>query len=244
WASEVPADLKKQGKKYLASMGIYVFSKDVLRKLLTENPGTDFGKEIIPDSIESQKVLSYPFDSFWADIGTVRSFFEANLGLTERIPDFSLFDKQIYTRGRMLPPSKIFNSTLDRAIISEGCIIRADQIEHSVIGLNSQIGKGTVIKSTYMMGGDTNKILDERMSGKNIKHCAQAGIGEDCRIENAILDINCRIGDNVQIKGGNHLDDQDFENYAIKNGIVIIKKDAMIPEGTTIGVNPDYSLKE
>jgi glucose-1-phosphate adenylyltransferase len=235
WSSEVSEGLKKQGKTYLASMGIYVFTKNVLRKLLSENPGTDFGKEIIPDSIDSQKVLSYPFDSFWADIGTVRSFFDVTLGLTEKRPEFSLFNKHIYTRGRMLPPSKISNTALKRTIISEGCIIRADKIDHSVIGLNSQIDKGTVIKSTYVMGADTDKILYERTAGKNIRQLSQFGVGEDCYIENAILDKNCRIGSNVRIKGGSHLEDQDFENYAVKDGIVVIKKSAIIPEGMTIG---------
>lgn len=235
WNSEVSEDLKKQGKNYLASMGIYVFSKTVLRKLLSENPGTDFGKEIIPDSIHSQKVLSYSFDSYWADIGTVRSFFDVTIGLTDEIPAFSLFNERIYTRGRMLPPSKVSNTALNRVLIAEGCIIKADKIEHSVIGLNSQIGKGTVIKSTYMMGSDTDTNLQERTAGKNNRHLSQVGIGEDCYIENTILDINCFIGDNVRIEGGKHLENQDTENYAVRDGIVIIKKGAIIPAGTTIG---------
>ncbi len=235
WTSEVSGDLKKQGKNYLASMGIYVFSKNVLGKLLNKNPGIDFGKEIIPDSIESQKVLNYPFDSFWADIGTVRSFFDATIGLTEKRPEFSLFNERIYTRGRMLPPSKIFNTTLDRAIISAGCIIEADKIEHSVIGLNSKIDEGSVIKSTYMMGGDTDKILCERTPGKDNGQMSQTGVGKYCYIENAILDINCKIGDNIRLKGGSNLANQDYEDYAIKDGIVIIKEGATIPDGTTIG---------
>ncbi len=237
WTSEVSLDLKKQGKNYLASMGIYVFSKNKLRKLLTEDPGTDFGKEIIPNSIDHCKVLSYPFDSFWADIGTVRSFYDTNIGLTEEKPEFSLFNERIYTRGRMLPPLKIASgTTLSKAIISDGCIIRADTINHSIIGLNSQIGKGTVIKSSYIMGADTNKILNETTAGQNARELSQMVVGRDCYIENAILDKNCHICDNVRIKGGDHLEDQDFEDYAVKDGIVIIKKGAKITEGTTIGV--------
>jgi glucose-1-phosphate adenylyltransferase len=236
WTSEVSESLKKQGKNYLASMGIYVFSKNELRKLLTENPGTDFGKEIIPGSIGSHKVLSYPFDSFWADIGTVRSFFDVNIGLTEERPEFSLFNERIYTRGRMLPPSKIAAcTTLSKAIISDGCIIRADKIDHSIIGLNSQIGKGTVIKSSYIMGADSDKILNETIAGENARQLSQMVVGKDCYIENAILDKNCHICNDVQIKGSSHLENQDFEDYAVKDGIVIIKKGAKIPKGTTIG---------
>lgn len=236
WTSEVSADLKKQGRNHLASMGIYVFSKNVLRKLLSENPGTDFGKEIIPDSIDYQKVLSYPFDSFWADIGTVRSFFDVTIGLTEKNPDYSLFNKRIYTRGRLLPPSKIFNTTLNRSIIAEGCIIKADTIAHSVIGLNSQIDEETVIKSTYMMGSATDTNLKEKTANRNNLQLSQVGVGKNCYIENAILDLDCHIGNNVQIKGSDQLDNKDFEDYAVKDGIVIIKKGATIPEGTTIGI--------
>jgi glucose-1-phosphate adenylyltransferase len=236
WTSEVSEDLKKQGKEHLASMGIYVFSKNKLRKLLTEDPGTDFGKEIIPHSIPKCKVLSYPFDSFWADIGTVRSFFDMNIGLTEERPAFSLFNERIYTRGRVLPPSKIAaRTTLSMAIISDGCIIRADLIEHSIIGLNAQIGKGTVIKSSYIMGADTNKILNEITAGQNARKLSRMVVGRDCYIENAILDKNCHIRNNVKIKGGSHLANQDFEDYAVKDGIVIVKKGAKIPEGTVIG---------
>lgn len=235
WTSTVSVDLKKQGKNYLASMGIYAFSKDVLGKLLTENPGNDFGKEIIPDAIDHQKVLSYPFDSFWADIGTVHSFFDVTIGLTEEIPEFSLFNERIYTRKRMLPPSKISDTNLNRAIISEGCIIKGDKIDHSVIGINSKIAERSVLKSTYMMGADTDRIPSEIIPSNNNGQMIQIGVGKDCYIENAILDINCRIGNNVYIKGGNSLENQNYENYAIKDGIVIIKEGATIPEGTTIG---------
>jgi glucose-1-phosphate adenylyltransferase len=243
WTSEVSEDLRKRGKNYLASMGIYVFSRNILGKLLAENSGCDFGKEIIPDSIGSHKVLSYPFDSFWADIGTVRTFFDTTIGLTEEKPEFSLFNERIYTRGRMLPPSKIADTTLNRAIISEGCIIKADKIDHSVIGLNSEIAEGSVIKATYMMGADTDKIPCEQTSGKYKWQMSHTGVGKHCYIENAILDVNCRIGNNVQIKGGNNLKNQDYEDYAIKDGIVIIKKDATIPEGTTIGEQQEELVK-
>src|SRR5690606_19314226 len=152
-SSEVSDDMKATGREYLASMGIYVFSKGVLADLLTLNTGLDFGKELIPDAIsEEKKVISYQYDGYWTDIGNIDSFFEANIGLTDEIPAFNLFDNQsIFTRPRMLPPSKIASTTLINAIVADGCIIAAQEIERSVIGIRSRIGKGTVIKNTYMM---------------------------------------------------------------------------------------------
>lgn len=235
WASEVSESMQRQGRLYLASMGIYVFSKDVLRKMLTENPGMDFGKELIPDAIETQKVLSYQFDGYWTDIGTIRSFFDANIGLTDDVPDFNLFDETVFTRARMLPPSKISGTTLNNTIVADGCILNGDKLERSVIGVRSRIGKGTVIKSTYMMGGDHYEELEEVITLGNTQQPPPIGVGERCYIENAILDKNCRIGNDVRIKGGIHLPDDDFATHTIRDGIVVIKRDAVIPNGATIG---------
>lgn len=235
WASEVSEDMQRQGRLYLASMGIYVFTKGVLRKMLTENPGMDFGKELIPDAIDSQKVLSYQFDGYWTDIGTIRSFFEANIGLTDDVPDFNLFNETVFTRARMLPPSKISGTTLNNTIVADGCILNGDKLERSVIGVRSRIGKGTVIKSTYMMGGDHYENLEEVITLGNTQQPPPIGVGERCYIENAILDKNCRIGNDVRIKGGIHLPDGDFSTHAIHDGIVVIKRDAVIPNGATIG---------
>lgn len=236
WSSEVSEEMKAAGREYLASMGIYVFSKGVLNDLLTMNPGLDFGKELIPDSItDGQKVVSYQYDGYWTDIGNIDSFFEANIGLTDEIPAFNLFDNQsIFTRPRMLPPSKMAATTLNNALVADGCIIAAAQIERSVIGVRSRIGKGTVIKNTYMMGSDFYQNLEEledaRSNNKPI-----VGVGEDCYIDTAILDKSCSIGNNVQIKGGSHLPDGEFDTYTVKDGIIVIKKRANIPEGTIIG---------
>lgn len=235
WASEVPEHLEKSGRTYLASMGIYVFSKGVIRKLLAENPGMDFGKEIIPEAIGSHKVLSYQFDGYWTDIGTIASFFEANIQLTDDIPSFNLFGEPVFTRARMLPPSKILGTTLNHAIIADGCIILADKIERAVIGIRSRIGKGTVIKATYMMGSDYYENLDEVVELYNSQQPPPIGVGERCYIENAILDKNCRIGNDVRIMGGKHLKDGDFETYTVCDSIVVIKKNAVIPHGMTIG---------
>src|SRR5690606_21928136 len=161
WPSEVSEEMQQQGRNYLASMGIYVFSKGVLKGMLEENPGLDFGKEIIPDAIETKKVLSYQFDGYWTDIGTIKSFFDANIGLTDDIPDFNLFNETVYTRARMLPPSKISGTTLNNTVVADGCILNADKLERSVIGVRSRIAAGTVVKSTYMMGCDYYEQLEE-----------------------------------------------------------------------------------
>ncbi|GAA4130885.1 glucose-1-phosphate adenylyltransferase [Sphingobacterium kyonggiense] len=235
WTSEVPEELDKQGRNYLASMGIYVFSKNVIRRLLEENKGMDFGKEIIPDAIGESKVLSYQFDGYWTDIGTIASFFEANIGLTEDIPSFNLFGETVYTRARMLPPSKLSGTTLNHTIIADGCIILAEKIQQSVIGIRSRVGSGTVIKLTYMMGSDYYEDLNEVVELASSQQPPPIGVGERCYIENAILDKNCRIGNDVRIKGGRHLPDGEFDEYTIRDGIVVVKKNAVIQHGRTIG---------
>ena len=141
WTSDTGPEMKKQGRNYLASMGIYIFNRQLLFELLEneKKDATDFGKEIIPQSIDKYKVTSYQYEGYWTDIGNIYSFFEANLGLTQEIPDFNLFDntKAIYTRARMLPPAKISGTTLEKTIIAEGCIINASRVENSVIGIRT-----------------------------------------------------------------------------------------------------------
>jgi len=233
WTSNVSPEMQQAGRHYLASMGIYIFNRDLLIKLM-ENPDTnDFGKEIIPQSIHNHKTLSYQFEGYWTDIGNIDSFFEANLGLTDNIPKFNLYDveKRIYTRARMLPTSKLTGTTLDRAVIAEGCIIHAAKIERSVIGIRSRIGKDSTIINTYMMGSDRYESLEE-IERHKIK--ILMGIGERCYIKNTIIDKNCRIGDDVRINGGKHLSDIETDTYSIKDGIVVIKKGATIPAGFVI----------
>ncbi len=233
WSSEVSDEMKKEGRNYLASMGIYIFNRDLLVKLM-ENPETmDFGKEIIPQSIEKHKTLSYQYEGYWTDIGNIDSFFEANLGLTDDIPAFDLYErsKRIYTRARMLPTSKISGTTTVKTIIAEGCIISAAKIERSVIGIRSRIGKESTVIRTYMMGCDSYESL-EQIEHNDID--ILMGIGERCFIKNAIIDKNCRIGDDVRINGGDHLEDTETDTYFIKDGIVVIKKGAVIPKGFVI----------
>lgn len=234
WKSEVGDELKSKGKEYLASMGIYLFNRKLLLELLENNTRTDFGKEIIPQSLEDHKVISYKFEGYWTDIGNIHSFFEANIGLTDDIPEFNLFDKKsIYSRARMLPPSKISGTTLEKTIIADGCIINASRIERSIIGIRTRIGIGTTIVNSYVMGGDRYQTLNELNEALDKKQPIM-GIGERCYIKNAIIDKNCFIGNDVRINGGNHLENGDFKTHTIKDGIVVVKKLAIIPNGTVI----------
>jgi glucose-1-phosphate adenylyltransferase len=235
WNSEVSPEMKQQGREYLASMGIYVFNKNKLSDLLENHEGLDFGKELIPFAIETSRVYSFQYDGYWTDIGNIDSFFEANIGLTDDIPSFNLFDSNtIYSRSRMLPPSKYAGCLLDRVIVAGGCIINADKIERSVIGVRSRIGKGTVIRNTYMMGADRYQSLEEIQEGQRLSR-PLVGVGERCYIDNAIIDKSARIGNDVRINGGKHLEDGDYETYTVRDGIVVIKKKAIIPNNTVIG---------
>jgi glucose-1-phosphate adenylyltransferase len=235
WESDVSEEMKSEGKHYLASMGIYIFNKKLLVDLMSNPDTKDFGKEIIPQAVGNKKILSYQYEGYWTDIGNIDSFFEANIGLTEDVPKFNLFDNdnKIYTRPRMLPPSKFKNTTVDKSLISEGCILNAKEIVHSVIGIRSRVGKDSVIKNTYVMGNDIyQSIEDMEEDTKNNK--ILVGIGEGCYINNALVDKNCRIGNNVYINGGSHLENATTELYAIKDGIVVIKKGVTLPNNFRI----------
>jgi glucose-1-phosphate adenylyltransferase len=232
WTSNVSDEMKSEGRDYLASMGIYIFNRDLLVELMA-NPNTiDFGKEIIPQAIGEHKTMSYPYEGYWTDIGNIDSFFEANLGLTDDLPKFNLYDEnRVYTRARILPTSKFTNTILNKTVIADGCIINAEKIERSVIGIRSRIGKETIVTKTYMMGNDKYESLEEI---KNKKIDIQLGIGDRCFINNCIIDKNCRIGDDSRINGGPHLKDIETHTYLVKDGIVVIKKGAIIPKGTVI----------
>ena len=233
WTSDVSEEMKKENRNYLASMGIYIFNRELLVELMNDTSTIDFGKEIIPQNIEKHKTLSYQYEGYWTDIGNIDSFFEANLGLTDDNPKFDLYDKtkRIYTHARMLPTTKLAGTTLNKSVIAEGCLIHAAKIERSVIGIRSRIGVESTVKNTYMMGSDYYETLHE-IEDKKIK--ILMGIGERCHIKNAILDKNCRIGDDVRIEGGPHLEDIETDTYAVKDGIVVIKKGAVIPNGSVI----------
>jgi glucose-1-phosphate adenylyltransferase len=234
WASEVSPEMQAEGRVYLASMGIYIFNRKLLYDLLEGNERTDFGKEIIPQSIEGHRVASYQYEGYWTDIGTIPSFFEANLGLTDEIPKFNLFDKNpIYTRARMLPPSKISGTTMEKSIIADGCIINAKEITHSIIGIRTRIGINTIIENCYVMGSDNYQTLEEIAESK-VSGSPIMGIGDNCHILNAIIDKNTYIGDNVIINCGEKLEDGDYGTHTVQDGIVVVKKRAIIPSGTVI----------
>ncbi|MCV9926790.1 glucose-1-phosphate adenylyltransferase [Flavobacterium sp. LS1R49] len=235
WESEVSDHMKEQGKHYLASMGIYIFNRKLLVELMSNTETKDFGKEIIPQAVGNKKILSYQYEGYWTDIGNIDSFFEANIGLTKDLPEFNLFDNdnKIFTRPRLLPPSKFYKTLIEKSLISEGCIINAKEILCSVIGIRSRIGEGTIIQHCYVMGNDLYQSIEdmEEDDQNNRKHI---GIGERCYIKNALVDKNCRIGNDVHINGGKHLDNFSNELYAIKEGIIVIKKGAVIPDNFRI----------
>lgn len=235
WKSPVPQAQKSQGKEYLASMGIYVFNKALLKQLMKENPeAVDFGKELIPKALQTSKVYSYDYTGYWTDIGTIRSFYEANLELTETLPSFNLYDNDnlIYTRARLLPASKISGTTLDRVLIAEGSIIEASRIVYSVIGIRSRIGKGTTVENCIIMGNDYFPTASE-IAQLDAEH-PLLGIGERCFISNAIIDKNVQIGNDVRIVGGPHLSEGKHGFFYVMDGIVILPKGAIVPDGTSI----------
>jgi glucose-1-phosphate adenylyltransferase len=219
---------------FLASMGIYVFNTEVLVDLLAGDQ-PDFGNHIIPAAIRSRSVYSHVFQGYWEDIGTIRAFFEAHLDLAAEQPRFSFFDMRapIFTRPRWLPGSKVNGGTLDHAVLCDGCIVNRAHIEHAVVGIRSIIANGCKISRTVTMGCDYYESM-ESIQAHEAKGLPRIGIGENTRIENAIIDKNARIGDNVVISPAGKPDTVDHPLYYIRDGIVIIPKNAVIPSGTVI----------
>jgi glucose-1-phosphate adenylyltransferase len=225
-------------KPFLASMGIYIFKYDVLVELLKMNESwVDFGREVIPAAIKIFNVQAYLFKGYWEDIGTIRSFYQANLDLVSPLPKFNFFDTQapIYTRSRYLPPSKIHNCDLDNSLISEGCILNGVYARNSIIGLRSRVDDGVRLENSILMGADYFESLDDLKLNleKGIPHI---GIGEKTIIRRSIIDKNARIGRNVQLVNYRSVENEDSSDgsYYIRDGIIIIPKNAVIPDGTII----------
>ena len=233
WRSETPEPYASEGKHYLASMGIYIFNRDTLHGIFEKDTeATDFGKEFIPAEIKSGKrVYSYEFGGYWTDIGTIRSFYEANLDLTRPLPQFNLYDNEhyIYTRARLLPASKLTGTTLEATVIAEGCIISASRIARSVIGIRSRIGNGTTIEDSIVFGNDLFPTTEEIESRS--PESPLMGIGDRCYISHTIIDKDCRIGNDVRIVGGTHLEDGRYDKHYVVDGIVIIPKGEVLPDG-------------
>jgi len=219
---------------FLASMGIYVFNRDMLRQLV-DNTLADFGKHIIPNAIQSQRVFSYVFQGYWEDIGSIRSFFEANLDVTSELPRFNFFDmgSPIFSRPRFLPGSKINSAQIDHAVISDGCILNHSRISHSIVGVRSIVGPGTELTRVILMGCDYYE-SHESITANQQAGRPRIGIGMNTRIENAIIDKNARIGDNVVITPAGKPENADHPLYYIRDGIVIIPKSGIVPHGTVI----------
>lgn len=223
---------------YIASMGIYVFKKQVLIDLLEKAPDqTDFGKEIIPGAAADYNLQAYLFDGYWEDIGTIEAFFNANLALTKQPkPPFSFYDKNapIYTRARYLPPSKLLNSRVTESMIGEGCILKDCRIDRSVLGVRTRIGADCVIEESLIMGADDYQAFAEQNAPEDSQ--IPIGIGEKTTIRRAIVDKNARIGQNVQIVNKDRVEESNRESlgFYIRNGIVVVLKNAIIPDGTVI----------
>jgi glucose-1-phosphate adenylyltransferase len=219
-------------ERYLASMGIYVFNAKVLSELLCGNDLPDFGKHIIPAAIHSKNVYSHIFEGYWKDIGTIGMFHEANLALTDLVPEFTFYDASapIFTHMRYLPPSKINCCDLNRCLLAEGCIISGHRILRSVVGLRAVIGEGTVIEHSVIMGADFFEREKTTDNAGNIR----LGIGRDCYIKNAIVDKNVRIGDSVYISPDGKQEGEQTPLYVIRDGIIVIPKGTVIPSGTRL----------
>lgn len=220
--------------QYLASMGIYVFKRATLVELL-ENEQADFGRHIIPSAIDSHRVYSYTYKGYWEDIGTIRSFYEANLDMVSTIPKFNFFQMEmpIYTRPRFMPASKINGAAIDQAIISDGCIIDRSRISQSLVGIRCLLSPGCRVHRSVLMGADfyeTEVSKNENLS----KGLPLVGVGENTRIESAIIDKNARIGANCVISPEGKPDHFDGDNYYVREGIAIVPKGAVIPDGTIL----------
>jgi len=227
-------EIKGGGESLLASMGIYVFNRKQICEML-DNTLSDFGKHVIPQSIQTRRVFSYVFQGYWEDVGTIRSFFEANLDLVSELPRFNFFDMNapVFSRPRFLPGSKINGAQIDHAVISDGCIINNARITHSIVGLRTIVEAGTQLERVVILGNDFYE-SHESVEQHEREGRPRVGIGANCRITNAIIDKNARIGNNVVISPAGKPETADHKLYFIRDGIVIVPKDAVIPHGTVI----------
>ena len=233
-ALERKFERKVEEKHCLASMGIYLFDREVLRKSL-QNDMTDFGKEVIPSLLGKRKLCSFIFDDYWEDIGTVGAFFEANLSFTREYPSFNCFENDfpVYTHARFLPASRINNCVMDHAIVADGCIVRGAQLKESSIGVRSMIRERSTLERTVMMGSDYYETPDE-IEANRARGRPDVGVGRNCVIRNAILDKNARIGDNVHISPDGHADGSKGDGYFVRDGVIVILKNAVLRDATTV----------
>ncbi len=235
-SSMVSESMEAAGRVYLASMGIYVFNSELLFKALDQHPNDhDFGKQIIPRAIDKVKVVSYPFEGYWSDIGTIRSYYDASLMLTDPLPGFNIYDtdKRLYTNARMLPPAKISGAKFTDSLVSEGSVIGDSSITRSVIGIRSRIGNHTTIRDSVLLGADYYPLHGLASSGR-IEGPEQPGVGDHTFIEGTIVDKNVRIGNKCIIRNKESVQEHDGDSFYIRDGVVVIPKNATIPDETVI----------
>jgi glucose-1-phosphate adenylyltransferase len=225
------------GRPYLASMGIYAFNRKALLDLLAARPlATDFGKEIFPRSLQTHRVQAHLFDGYWEDLGTVKAYHEANLALAGDDPpfDFNSPEGVIYTRMRFLPASRVSGASLQQCLVSDGCVVEGGtRIEHSVVGVRSRIGRNVVLRDTVLIGADRYETDAERAANRR-RGVPDLGVADDCVIERAILDKDCRVGRGVRIVNQRGLADGEGDNYVIRDGIVVIPRGSVVPDGAVI----------
>jgi glucose-1-phosphate adenylyltransferase len=229
--------IRADGRPYLASMGIYLFNRQVLVDLLNAPPlATDFGKEIFPRSIKTHRVQAHLFDGYWEDLGTVKAYHEANLALASNDPPFNFHSPEgvIYTRMRYLPASRLSGATVQECLVSDGCVILGGtRVERSVVGLRSRIGRNTVVRDTVIIGADRFETDAERAQNRE-RGVPDLVIGDNCAIERAIIDKDCRIGNNVRIVNRREVAEEEGDNYVIREGIVVIPRGSVVRDGTVI----------
>ena len=227
--------LDDKKKPYLASMGIYVFKTKVLRELLNHVDGDDFGKNIIPTALKKHNVYAHIFRGFWEDIGTIRRFYEVNLALAQKNPPFDFYDPvtPIYTRPRFLPGSEVYGASMENVVIADGCHIASATVRNCMIGLRSRVGDSVTMTNTVMMGADYFESESDRKENKKLGR-PDIGIGSGAVIDNAIIDKNARIGKGVIIRKLDDRENEENENWVIKDNLVIIPKNGIIPDGTII----------
>ncbi len=227
--------LEHKGQSHVASMGIYIFNKKTLNELLEKTDKEDFGKEVIPDNLDKKKVAAYFFDGYWEDIGTMRAFFDAHFELTKPVPEFNFYDEEypFFTHPRFLPSSKIYNCQINQSLVAEGSILLGSIIEHSVIGIRSFIDEGTFVQRSIVMGNARYETISERTKNRE-KGQPNLGIGNNCIIRDSIIDLDCKIGNNVQMVNKEKKLEDDGPYYSIRDGIIIIPKGTVVPDNTVI----------
>lgn len=229
------SDVPGLGPAYLASMGLYVFGRDALERSLGDSSLADFGKNVIPDAVPKLRVQAYVYRGYWEDVGTIRSYFQANLALTQSMPPFDFYDvsRPVYTAPRFLPATKVEDCQLRQALVSEGCIVVGAHIEHAVLGIRTRLARGVSVSDSLLLGADYYETLEEMEAARG-RGLPPVGIGDGSVIRNAIIDKNARIGREVKILNEAGETEKDGQGYFIRDGIVVVPKNGVLADGSVI----------